>query len=83
MQACDRFERTGTPAAFFSKDRSNDIQAQFVSHVENFVKAATTDHFNPHVTVGAATETFLDALLAELFPYSRSRQRAPRQIQTI
>jgi hypothetical protein len=60
--------KTGTPAAFFSDEGGRDIQAFLISYVENFVKAAAGDRFNPHVTIGVAIEKFLDEMLAEPFP---------------
>jgi len=60
--------KTGTPAAFFSEDGGRDIQPQLISYVENFVKGAAGERFNPHVTIGVATEKFLNEMLAESFP---------------
>jgi hypothetical protein len=60
--------KTGTPAAFFSEDGGRDIQGELISYVENFVKAAAGERFNPHVTIGVATEKYLDEMLAEPFP---------------
>ena len=60
--------KTGTPAAFFSEDDGRDIQPQLISYVENFVKDAAGKRFNPHVTIGVATEKFLNEMLAEPFP---------------
>ena len=60
--------KTGTPAAFVSEDGGRDIQPQLISYVENFVKDAAGKRFNPHVTIGVATETYLKQMLAEPFP---------------
>jgi 2'-5' RNA ligase superfamily len=60
--------KTGTPAAFFSEDGGRDIQPQLISYVENFVKDAAGKRFNPHVTIGVATEKVLNEMLAEPFP---------------
>ena len=60
--------KTGTPAAFLSEDGGHDIQSELISYVENFVKDAAGNRFNPHVTIGVATEKYLDAMLAEPFP---------------
>ncbi len=60
--------KTGTPAAFFSEDGGRDIQSELISYVENFVKDAAGSRFNPHVTIGVATEKYLNAMLAEPFP---------------
>ena len=60
--------KTGTAAAFFSDDGGRDIQGALISYVENFVKDAAGKRFNPHVTIGVATEKYLNAMLAEPFP---------------
>jgi hypothetical protein len=60
--------KTGTPAAFFSEDGGRDIQQSLISYVENFAKDAAGKRFNPHVTIGVATEKYLNAMLAEPFP---------------
>jgi 2'-5' RNA ligase superfamily len=60
--------KTGTPAAFFSEDGGRDIQGELISYVANFVKDAAGKRFNPHVTIGVATENFLNEMLAEPFP---------------
>src|SRR5215475_3962912 len=57
--------KTGTPAAFFSEDGGRDIQSELISYVENFVKDAAGKRFNPHVTIGVATEKYLNDMLAE------------------
>ena len=58
---------TGTPAAFFSEDGGHDIQELLIEYVSNFVTMAAGEHFNPHVTIGVATETYLNEMLAEPF----------------
>jgi 2'-5' RNA ligase len=60
--------KTGTPAAFFSEDGGRDIQPQLISYVEHFVQDAAGKRFNPHVTIGVATEKYLNEMLAEPFP---------------
>jgi 2'-5' RNA ligase superfamily len=60
--------KTGTPGAFFSDEGGRDIQGFLISYVENFVRDAAGKRFNPHVTIGVATETYLNAMLAEPFP---------------
>lgn len=59
--------RTGTSAAFFSEKGGRDIQKSLISYVANFVADAAGRHFNPHVTIGLGTETFLNKMLAEPF----------------
>jgi 2'-5' RNA ligase len=58
---------TGTPSAFFSEDGGRDIQQSLIEYVANFVTVAAGTHFNPHVTIGAGTETYLNEMLAEPF----------------
>ena len=60
--------KTGTPAAFFSSEGGRDIQGALISYVEHFVSNAAGKRFNPHVTIGVATETYLNKMLAEPFP---------------
>jgi hypothetical protein len=60
--------KTGTPAAFFSDEGGRDIQGFLISYVENFVRDAAGKRFNPHVTIGVATEKYLNEMLAEPFP---------------
>lgn len=59
--------KTGTPAAFFSEDGGKDIQERLIEYVANFVTDAAGKRFNPHVTIGAAEETYLNKMLAEPF----------------
>jgi 2'-5' RNA ligase len=59
--------KTGTPAAFFSDEGGRDIQAFLLDYVANFVTASAGKRFNPHVTIGVATETYLNEMLAEPF----------------
>jgi len=60
--------KTGTPAAFFSDEGGRDIQKFLISYVGNFVSDAAGKRFNPHVTIGVGTETYLNKMLAESFP---------------
>ena len=60
--------KTGTPAAFFSEDGGRDIQKSLIDYVANFVADAAGKRFNPHVTIGVGTETYLHQLLAQPFP---------------
>jgi hypothetical protein len=59
--------KTATSAAFFSDEGGRDIQEFLISYVANFATAAASKQFNPHVTVGVGTQTYLDAMLAEPF----------------
>jgi hypothetical protein len=60
--------KTGTPAAFFSDEGGRDIQESLISYVENFVRDAAGQRFNPHVTIGVGTEKYLNEMLAEPTP---------------
>ena len=59
--------KTGTPAAFFSHEDGRDIQKALIDYVANFTTVAAGKHFNPHVTIGVGTETYLNKMLAEPF----------------
>ncbi|HUK06571.1 MAG TPA: 2'-5' RNA ligase family protein [Stellaceae bacterium] len=59
--------KTGTPAAFFSEEGGRDIQKSLIDYVANFVTIAAGKRFNPHVTIGVGTETYLNKMLAEPF----------------
>ncbi len=59
--------RDGTRAAFMSTEDGRDIQAFLLEYVADFVKIAAGPKFNPHVTTGVGTETYLNKLLAEPF----------------
>jgi len=59
--------KTGTPAAFFSEEGGRDIQASLIEYVSHFVTIAAGRRFNPHVTIGVGTETYLNQMLAEPF----------------
>ena len=39
-----------------------------IKYVANFVADAAGKRFNPHVTIGVGTETYLNEMLAEPFP---------------
>jgi len=59
--------KTGTPAAFFSDEGGRDIQQSLIDYVANFVTDASGKRFNPHVTIGVGTETYLKEMLEEPF----------------
>jgi 2'-5' RNA ligase len=58
---------TGTAAAFVSTEDGRDIQPFLIDYVTDFVSNGSGRKFNPHVTIGVATETYLTAMLAEPF----------------
>ena len=59
--------RTGTPAAFMSTENGRDIQKFLIGYVAHFVQIAAGKKFNPHVTIGVGTITYLKTMLAEPF----------------
>jgi 2'-5' RNA ligase superfamily len=60
-------EKGGIAAAFVSADGGRDIQQGLIDYVANFTAIAAGEKFNPHVTIGVATETYLKKMLAEPF----------------
>jgi hypothetical protein len=60
--------KTMTAAACYSYEGRRDIQPFLIGYVENFVRDAAGKSFNPHVTIGVATEKYLNGMLAEPFP---------------
>jgi hypothetical protein len=60
-------EKTGTAAAFVSADGGRDIQGGLIDYVANFRTVAAGEKFNPHVTIGVASEDYLKKMLAEPF----------------
>jgi hypothetical protein len=58
---------TGTSAAFYSDEGGHDIQQELIDYVGNFATDAAGARFNPHVTIGVATEAYLKEMLAEPF----------------
>jgi acid phosphatase (class A) len=59
---------TGTAAAFATTPESPDVQPPALfDYVATFVPKYTGEHFNPHVTVGVATQDYLKGMLAKPF----------------
>jgi hypothetical protein len=50
-----------------STEDGRDIQPFMVEYVADFVTIAAGPKFNPHVTIGVATEAYLNKMLAEPF----------------
>jgi 2'-5' RNA ligase superfamily len=57
----------GTAAAFVTTKEDPDINEPTIDYVMTFVPKETGKKFNPHVTIGIATEDYLKKLLAEKF----------------
>ena len=60
-------EKTGTPEAFMSTENGDDIEQSLIYYVANFQQRGAGNRFNPHVTIGVGTITYISTMLAE--PY--------------
>ena len=59
--------KTGTAAAFATTPENPDIQPALIDYVATFVPKYSGKHFNPHVTIGVASQVYLKGMLAEPF----------------
>ena len=59
--------KTGTAAAFVTTKEDPDINQPTIDYVKTFVPNETGKKFNPHVTIGIATQTYLKRMLEEQF----------------
>ncbi len=59
--------KTGTAAAYVTTPEAPDVNQPTIAYVEAFVPEASGKHFNPHVTIGIATQDYLKPMLAEPF----------------
>ena len=59
--------KVGTAAAFVSTEDGRDIQPALIEYVADFVPKSSGKNFDPHVTVGVATQEYLKKMLAEPF----------------
>ena len=57
----------GNAAAFVTTKEDPEINQPTIDYVEHYVPDASGANFNPHVTIGIASQTFLDELLKEKF----------------
>lgn len=57
----------GTAAAYVTTPEDPDIVEPLIEYVAGFVPNQTGKSFNPHVTIGLATEEYLKAMIAEPF----------------
>ena len=69
---------TGTTAAFASAEQGRDIQETLIEYVATFVGRQSGSNFNPHVSTGVGTLTYLDEMLAEPFESFTFSPRPPR-----
>ncbi len=60
-------EKSGTAAAFVTPPADHEIDPFLIDYTATFVPKATGKSFNPHVTIGVATEDYLKQMLAEPF----------------
>src|SRR5262245_11950579 len=68
IDAVDPFtERTGTAAAFVTTTEDPDINQPTIDYVADYVPNETGKKFNPHVSIGIASQDYLKQLLAEKF----------------
>src|SRR5215467_1968263 len=58
---------TGTAAAFVTTKEDPDINQPTIDYVTKFVPDETGNKFNPHVTIGIATQDYLKKMLDKKF----------------
>src|SRR6266567_1677562 len=59
--------KTGTAAAFVTTKEDPDIIKPLIDYVATFVPDASGKKFNPHVTIGLASQDYLKTMLDEKF----------------
>lgn len=59
--------KTGTAAAFVTTKEDPDINQPTIDYVASFVPKETGEKFNPHVTIGLATQDYLKKMMDEKF----------------
>jgi hypothetical protein len=59
--------KTGTAAAFSAPKEDPEINQPTIDYVASFVPDASGKKFNPHVTIGIATQDYLKKMLDEKF----------------
>ncbi len=59
--------KTGTAAAFVTTKEDPDINQPTIDYVEHFVPNESGSKFNPHVTIGLASQDYLKQMLDEKF----------------
>lgn len=57
----------GDSSAFFTTPDDPLIDPFLIEYIAGFVPKASGDHFNPHVSTGAAPQEYLDKMVAEPF----------------
>lgn len=59
--------KTGTAAAFFTTADNPNINPSTIDYVAGFIPNQTGSHFDPHLTLGVASEDYLKGMIAEPF----------------
>jgi hypothetical protein len=59
--------KTGTAAAFVTTKEDPDINQPTIDYVATFVPNESGEKFNPHVTIGIASQDYLNKMLDEKF----------------
>lgn len=59
--------KTGTASAFVTTPEDPEINRPTIDYVANFVPDGTGSKFNPHVTIGLASQDYLKKMLDETF----------------
>ena len=59
--------KTGTAAAFVTTKEDPNIVQPLIAYVETFVPDESGKKFNPHVTIGLASQVYLKKILDEKF----------------
>jgi hypothetical protein len=60
-------ESTGTSAAFVTTTEDPEINQPTIDYVASYVPNSTGSQFNPHVSIGIATQDYLKKMLDERF----------------
>ena len=55
------------PVSAFTAPMDDAANAVFIQYISTFVPKMSGEHFNPHVSIGVAPDTYLDKMLAEPF----------------
>ena len=59
--------KTGTAAAFVTTKEDPEINQPTIDYVTTFVPDGTSKKFNPHVTIGLASQDYLKNMVDEKF----------------
>jgi hypothetical protein len=59
--------KTGTAAAYFTTPEDPDINQTTIDYVAAFVPKKTGSNFDPHISIGIASQDYLKEMIAEPF----------------